>query len=111
MFVVEERCDQKSTLHLNLGSLSGGPKFRSKGTFTIPSSSSSQSRDMLKPLLDRSCRALAAMSSSEGGNRILASTRGAETKRELSRARGETRSWRQFREDISDELRGSRCLV
>lgn len=39
------------------------------------------------------------MSSSEGGKRILASTKGvAETKREVSKAWGETRSWRQLRE-------------
>jgi len=77
----------------------------------MPSSSSSQSRDRLKPLSDISRRALAAMSSSEGGRRMLASTSGAETKRELSSARGDTRSWRQFRDEMSDELRGSRCLV
>ena len=32
----------------------------------------------------------------------MASTSGADTKRELSRARGETVSWRQFRDEISD---------
>jgi hypothetical protein len=51
------------------------------------------------------------MSSSDGGKRILASTSGAETKRELSRARGETRSWRQLREDMSDEDSGARCFM
>jgi hypothetical protein len=98
---------QKSTLHRNLGSFSGGPDSLSKGTFTIPSISSSSS----KSLAVFSFRALPAMFSSEGGKRILASTKGADTNREFSKALGETRSWRQLSEEMSEELRGTPCLV
>jgi hypothetical protein len=63
---------------------------------------------MPKPLPFHSSLAFEARSSWEGGRRILASTSGAETKRELRRARGETVSWRQLREEMSDELRGAR---
>jgi hypothetical protein len=68
---------------------------------------------MEKPLSIQACLESRAVASflSEGGRRILASTRGAETKRELRRARGETVSWRRLRDDMSEVLSGARCFL
>lgn len=98
---------QKSTLHRSRGSFSTSPRL-SNGARIGSSLASLQPRLTLKPLPFHSSLALAARSPFDGGRRILASTSGAETKRELSSARGETVSWRQLSEERSEELRGAR---
>jgi hypothetical protein len=102
---------QKSTLHLNRGSLTGAPR-PSNGTrtgSTLPSLSHF-SLEILNPLPahDAFWLSVRASSVSLGGSRILASTSGAETKRLFSKSRGDTRSCRQFRLETSDEDRGAR---
>jgi hypothetical protein len=86
---------QKSTLHRNLGSLTGLPKL-SNGTLTTSSSPSSSPSQLFS-----------FSPSPSGGNRIFASTNGARNL-ELSKSRGDTRSCSTFSDDMSDELSGAR---
>lgn len=83
--------DQKSTLHLNRGSRTGKPRL-SKGTGWTPSVS--HFRLVPKSVEFQSPLEVSIFSSSvsDGGSRIRASMSGAETKRELRRARGDTSS-------------------